>query len=634
MSPSKNAEPAYEERLQAAIQAIKSGQESNVATACEAFDVKRRTLYRRLAGTTLPRVAAHEEQQRLTPSEEKAIVKWCFTQDDIGFPPRLDMVKDMAIHLEFKRTGEVPPPLGKNWISRFLRRHPDLALKLSSQLERQRAYANNPEILRDYFSKLGRIIREHGLRGFQIFNMDEKGFLMGLASRAKVLCRRGRRNPRVMHDGKRELVTVIEAVGGDGSAMSLFVINKGAGHYMGWYKNLTEKEGKYQFSYSPKGWTDDQLALEWLRKVFLPESQRRCGDLPRLLIFDGHGSHITFDFISLCFSNNILLLCLPPHSTHLLQPLDVGLFGPYQHFYGIAVDTYIRSGQNLMRIKKSIFIPFLTEAREATFTANNIGSAFAATGISPLNPRHVLGKLNPRVEKRRDTMGIIKKPTGSREIRHQVLAAGNLLGNLTFNNSDTILDRVKGIMSSLGHQLEEEIASKELWREMSLKLQSSDKLYNATDRRKLSEARLLDGAALIELRDARLAKDEKKPVRLASGKGMGNAPVRIRKGPMKVKRKPANTAPSHTTPTTPRRHGRRTNIITLAQTPHVLVIDSEDVSSDESLPEDMSDSEWSAVIVLGPPPLPFPPLPLSPSSQLVPPSTLHMSLRTRKSTVN
>ena len=219
-------------------------------------------------------------------------------------------------------------------------------------------------------------------------------------------------------------------------------------------------------------------------------------------------------------------------------------------------------------------------------------------------------------------------------ILHQVHATSNLLGNLTLNNSDSILDCVKGIMSSLGHQLEEEISSKELWREMSLKLQSSDNLYNTTDRRKLSEARVLDGAALMELRDARLAKYQKKPVPLASGNGMGNSRVCIHKGPMKVKRKPAHTASSHTTPTTPRRQGRRTNIITLAQTPDVLVIDSEDVSSDESLPEDMSDSEWSVVIVLGPPPLPFPPPPLSLSSQLLPPSTLHMSLRTRKSTVN
>ena len=120
----------------------------------------------------------------------------------------------MAVDLGFRRTGETPPVLGKDWVSRFLKRHPDLALKLSTHLERQRAYANDPEILCDYFDKLGRVIRERSLWESQIFNIDEKGFLMGLASRGKVMCRGGQHNPCITHDGKRELVTEIETVGG------------------------------------------------------------------------------------------------------------------------------------------------------------------------------------------------------------------------------------------------------------------------------------------------------------------------------------------------------------------------------------------------------------------------------------
>ena len=460
----------------------------------------------------MSRVEAHEKQQRLTPAEENAIVKWFFSQDDIGFPPRLDMVKDMALHLEKKRLGVLPPSLGKNWVSRFRKRHSRLALKLSTQLERQRAYANDLEILSDYFAKLGGLIRQYRLGPAQIFNMDEKGFMMGLAAKAKVLCRRGRPNPRVTHDGKQELVTVIETFGADGSVLSSFVINKGTGHYMGWYKNLTEKEKAYRFSYSPKSWTDDQLALEWLQQVFLSETQLKYGHLPCLLISDGHGSHITFEFVSKCFSHNVLLLCLPAHSTHLLQPLDVGLFSPYQHFYGLGVDNYMRSGQNIAGIKKSIFIPFLTEARQATFTTHNIRQSFSSTGIYPLNASRVLGKLAPKIHKRRDTLGIIKSPSGSREIRHQVQAAGLLLDKMTLGTSHPTMDRVRGIMSSLGHELEEEIASKELWRELSQKLQTGDKLYNETDRRKLSEERVVGGEALMRLRDAGIEKDEKKKV--------------------------------------------------------------------------------------------------------------------------
>ena len=110
----------YEECLQKAIRADQSGQESSVTAASESFEVNRCTLYRRLAGMTVSAREAHEEQQRLTAPEEKAVVKFCFDQDDKGFPPRLDMVKDMALFLEEKRTGVNPPPIGRKWVKQFL----------------------------------------------------------------------------------------------------------------------------------------------------------------------------------------------------------------------------------------------------------------------------------------------------------------------------------------------------------------------------------------------------------------------------------------------------------------------------------------------------------------------------------
>jgi len=95
---------------------------------------------------------------------------------------------------------------------------------------------------------------------------------MRLATRAKVLCRRGRRNPHVTHHGKRELGTIIETLSASGAGLSPFVINKGKGHYLGWYRNLTDKERRYCFSYSPQDSTDNLLALEWLKDLFDPQS--------------------------------------------------------------------------------------------------------------------------------------------------------------------------------------------------------------------------------------------------------------------------------------------------------------------------------------------------------------------------
>lgn len=256
---------------------------------------------------------------------------------------------------------------------------------------------------------------------------------------------------------------------------------------------------------------DARLGMLWLTTVFELETAA-IRPLPRLLILDGHGSHVTYEFIEHCVHNSILLLCLPSHSTHLIQPLDVGLFGPYQHYYGQAVDKFMRSGQNKNGIKRSIFIPFLTQACERTFSAANIHKAFATTGIWPLCARRVLAKMTPDqlITARRDTFGIAS-PKRSQDIRQRVKAAEKILSeameSLQISEESSgatnrkLVARVTEIMRELGHQLETEIAQGELYREQSRRLQGLDQIYNQTDTRKLSEARILDGATLIDLRD-------------------------------------------------------------------------------------------------------------------------------------
>lgn len=97
--------------------------------------------------------------------------------------------------------------------------------------------------------------------------MDEKGFMMGVANRCKVICKRGRRNPRLTQDGSREWVTVIEGVSAAGIALPPMVINKGEAHYKGWYAKLQEKD-EATFGFSPKGWSDRELGLKWLVENF------------------------------------------------------------------------------------------------------------------------------------------------------------------------------------------------------------------------------------------------------------------------------------------------------------------------------------------------------------------------------
>jgi hypothetical protein len=93
----------------------------------------------------------------------------------------------------------------------------------------------------------------------------------------------------------------------------------------GWILQSTPPNWKFLTSNS--GWTSDSHAFEWLTTLFDPET-RRLDEKRRLLILDGHGSHLTARFIAFCLDAHIDLVCLPPHTSHKLQPLDVSLFGP------------------------------------------------------------------------------------------------------------------------------------------------------------------------------------------------------------------------------------------------------------------------------------------------------------------
>jgi len=105
-----------ESRVQEALRAIREGLEGGVAAAVELYRIPRTTLYYRLSGERKTRREGHIDQQRLTVAEEKAITKWCFDMDDRGFPPRLDMMRDMASDLEMKRLGKMDKPFWKNWL--------------------------------------------------------------------------------------------------------------------------------------------------------------------------------------------------------------------------------------------------------------------------------------------------------------------------------------------------------------------------------------------------------------------------------------------------------------------------------------------------------------------------------------
>ena len=102
----------------------------------------------------------------------------------------------------------------------------------------------------------------------------------------------------------------------------------------------------------------------------------------------------------------MLVLCLPPHSTHLLQPLDMGLFGPLQHAYSEEVDTWTRDYYDV--IQKGNFWLMLKKAHKCVFTQKNIKAGWEGTGIYPHNYRKPLSRIQ---YKKLDKYQSPKRPT-------------------------------------------------------------------------------------------------------------------------------------------------------------------------------------------------------------------------------
>ena len=110
---------------------------------------------------------------------------------------------------------------------------------------------------------------------------------------------------------------------------------------------------------------------------------RMTDDGYRLLILDGHNSHGTYRFCKFAADHQIIVICLPSHTTHALQPCDVGVFGPLSTCWKSLVNKLTRS---YVRVDKTNFILYYSQARSDSLKLSTIKAAFAKTGIWPLNP--------------------------------------------------------------------------------------------------------------------------------------------------------------------------------------------------------------------------------------------------------
>jgi DDE superfamily endonuclease len=148
-----------------------------------------------------------------------------------------------------------------------------------------------------------------------------------------------KKDARVLMNTNREWATLIETISAIGKALKPFFINKGAQVLRDLMKAMVKSKATLAVTHNK--WSNDEMALEYLKHF---HRHARPVGVFRLLILDGHDSHATFRFKELAHEYKIILLYLPAHITHKLQPLDVGIFEPQSGFYSTPNNTTFSLG--------------------------------------------------------------------------------------------------------------------------------------------------------------------------------------------------------------------------------------------------------------------------------------------------
>jgi hypothetical protein len=86
---------------------------------------------------------------------------------------------------------------------------------------------------------------------------------------------------------------------------------------------------------------------------------------------------------------------MPPHSSHLLQPLDVACFSPLKRKYGDAILVLARS--RVYYISKQTFLPAFKATFKKVFTQENVCAGFRGAGLVLYNLEAVFSKLNVKL---------------------------------------------------------------------------------------------------------------------------------------------------------------------------------------------------------------------------------------------
>ena len=292
--------------------------------------------------------------------------------------------RELAYEFAFKNKLKIPDNwltdkrAGPDWWAGFKSRN-SLAIRSPEATSFARATAFNRPVVNQFYDNLMAVIDKYGFKPEDIYNVDETGCTT-VQNPETVVAEKGQKQVGSLTSGERgELVTTVYAIGASGNVippMFIFPRVNYRDHFIrgapaGAIGNATRS-----------GWMNEELFLVYLKHLI---RHTRCSKEQKILvIFDNHDSHISLQAVDLARDKGIVMLTLPPHTSHPLQPLDRSVYGPFKKAYNRAMDAWMRS--NPGKTVTIYEIPsIVNDAHMVAMTPANVLAGFRSTGIFPYN---------------------------------------------------------------------------------------------------------------------------------------------------------------------------------------------------------------------------------------------------------
>lgn len=426
--------------------AINEAKRTTIYRASKMYAIPYVTLHSRIKGI---RGAKKEEKGRpiTIPIEDETRLANCLKIAEkwgYGFSRKevielvARFIKDNNIKNNFK--NGVP---GEDWFLKFKKRH-NLSLKTPQNVEYARKKALDPFIIYKYFDLLKLILDEHELydKPERIWNLDESSLSID-PRKVKVVGAVNKASSRTISSPGKENTTILLMCNAAGDKAPPLIIYKGKNVWDQW---LAPPEHEFKgtvYAASKKGWMEGDIFKNYFLKTVVPTvgSER-----PVLIIYDGHSTHVTIETLEAAAREQIIILKLPPHSSHLLQPLDLAVFKSFKCKWDEKLVTWQRNhiGQKL---PKKVFSQFLCDTWKS-ISPDVISNGFRKGGIFPFNQNIISEESFPSdlMQRWKEGNNISTKVQEQREVAESSLPGPSSScqpSNINVSFEDLLLSAVK-----------------------------------------------------------------------------------------------------------------------------------------------------------------------------------------------